>query len=68
MKVIYTYEPDLLEIATRQSSMTIEKGTEVRLAKAPSGGKGLNRRFKWIETLEGKFLGMVMAHCLKKVE
>jgi len=65
-KATYTYDPSPLELITRQSSLTLERGAKVRLAKAPSGGRGLPKQFRWIETLDGKFLGMVLANCLVK--
>jgi hypothetical protein len=66
MKATYIYTPNLYELCTRQASLTISSGTPVRLSKAPAGGKGLSKRFKWIETLDGKFLGMVFADSLVK--
>ena len=66
MKATYVYRPNMLEYATRQNSLTIKAGTEVRLAKAPTGGRGLPKVFKWIETTDGKFLGMTAAKCLVK--
>lgn len=65
-KATYTYDPSPLEMITRQSNLTLERGAKVRLAKAPAGGRGLSKRFRWVETLEGKFLGMVLANSLVK--
>ncbi len=65
-KATYTYDPSPLELITRQSSLTLERGAKVRLAKAPAGGRGLPKQFRWIETLDGKFLGMVLANSLVK--
>ena len=65
-KATYTYDPSPLELITRQSSLNLNAGDKVRLAKAPAGGRGLPKQFRWVETLEGKFLGMVLADSLVK--
>ena len=65
-KATYTYDPSPLELITRQSSLNLNAGDKVRLAKAPAGGRGLPKQFRWVETLEGKFLGMVLANSLVK--
>ena len=67
MKNVYKYNLTMFEAATRQSSLTIPDGTLVSLAKAPCGGKGLPKAFKWVETLDGEFLGMVSTSSLTKV-
>lgn len=63
-KTTYIYRPTMLELYTR--SQNIPSGLSVRLSKAPSGGKGLPKKFRWVETLDGQFLGMVLANCLVK--
>ena len=65
-KATYTYQPSPWELITRQSGLDLKAGDTVRLAKSPSGGRGLPRKFRWVETLEGKFLGMVLADSLVK--
>ena len=65
-KATYTYQPSLWELITRQSGLNLNAGDKVRLAKAPAGGRGLPRNFRWIETLDGKFLGMTLADSLVK--
>ena len=66
-KATYIYRPTLLELFTRQTGLLdLKNGTKVRLAKAPAGGRGLPKQFRWVETLDGKFLGMVLANCLVK--
>lgn len=63
-KNTYIYTPHLLERMTR--SHMIPSGLPVQLAKAPSGGKGMSRKFAWVQNLEGQFLGMVMRDTLIK--
>ena len=65
-KATYTYEPSLLERLTCQAGLNFKAGDKVRLAKASAGGRGLPKQFRWVETLEGKFLGMVLANSLVK--
>lgn len=65
-KATYTYEPSLLERLTCQPGLNLNAGDKVRLAKSPAGGRGLPRKFRWIETLDGKFLGMTLADSLVK--
>lgn len=49
-----------------QSGLNLNAGDKVRLSKPPAGGRGLPKQFRWVETLEGKFLGMVLADSLVK--
>lgn len=65
-KAIYTYQPSPWELITRQSGLNLNAGDKVRLSKPPAGGRGLPKQFRWVETLEGKFLGMVLADSLVK--
>ena len=65
-KATYTYQPSPWELITRQTDLNLNAGDKVRLAKAPAGGRGLPRKFRWIETLDGKFLGMTLADSLVK--
>ena len=65
-KTIYTYDPSLLERLTCQPGLNLAAGDKVRLAKAPAGIGVLPRKFRWIETLDGKFLGMTLADSLVK--
>ena len=54
----------MLELMTRPHM--IPAGLPVQLAKAPSGGKGMSKKFAWIQNLEGQFLGMVFRNTLVK--
>jgi hypothetical protein len=65
-RTVFTYDPSLIEYFTRQDSMTLERGDKVRLAAAPRGGKGLPNRFRWVEDMNGNFLGMVLRNSLVK--
>lgn len=64
MKATYTYQPSSFEMLSRQESLTILAGAQVRLSKAPAGGRGLPKKFRWIEDLNGNFLGMVTAESI----
>lgn len=68
MKNVYVYDPTPLELMTRQASLKLNKGDKVRLSKAPAGGRGLPGVFRWVEDMDGNFLGMVTAHSLKKAK
>lgn len=65
-RTVFTYDPSPLEYFTRQDSMTLERGGKVRLAAAPRLGKGLPNRFRWVEDMNGNFLGMVLRDSLVK--
>jgi hypothetical protein len=67
MSATYIYTPDVFEKMTAPDvAGKINGSIRVRLSKPPCGGKGLNKAFRWVEDMDGNFIGMVRRACLDK--
>jgi hypothetical protein len=64
MKTTYLYIPDSFEkLCAPEISEQYDNHT-VCLSKPPFGGRKLPPSFRWVETVDGNFIGMVRKVCL----